>query len=144
MCVHLTMTVGKRVLVRSGWYAHSAVTGAPPELSPLLVWGCWISGDTWFGHALPWPLDVSILPVHDAVALISLRPAEHLVSTDSGPYDPRVFAAGATCGPVVLLGLQPMRMGDLGLPCGSCLVPGNKESAWQCLGEGGGEHGGPS
>lgn len=31
------MTVSKRVLVRSGWYGCSAVTCAPPELSPLLV-----------------------------------------------------------------------------------------------------------
>lgn len=59
-----------------------------PELSPLLVWGCWISGNT-FGHALlPWPLDVSILSGHGAVALRSLRPTEHLVAPDSGPCTP--------------------------------------------------------
>lgn len=82
-------------------------------LCPLLVWELWISGSTCFGHALlSWPLDVFILLVLDAVALIGLRPAKHLVSTASGLYNPRVFAEGDTCGPVVLLGLQPVRMGS--------------------------------
>ena len=55
VCVHLTVTVGKRVLVRSGWYAHSVVTCAPHKLSPLLVWGAGFQVTLALGMPFPGP-----------------------------------------------------------------------------------------